>query len=453
MFIFKKKINSINDIFNNIEDNECKKISKSILNFDNKSTIIEKHVYNNLEIFTDYSQNENNSILSKIIKTHSISGRLYFENKLLNPIDDINYLQEQKNEILNVINNGDLDLLNDNLNSLKLIEKDIITFTSSFKSLDDTTDSVLINTPYLNFLNNKEFLNFYNNYNIFCPIYNVLSPILLIIIPYLMTKMLPKININFLKYSKYLKYAVIGIPGVSFSLKTDILSLSKTLFTVFIYFYSVYNSISFSIICNTILKNIHNKLVKLKKYLKIIENLQNNYSKYVKINTHNLNYTLLKKNIYNTDYKLLSNKGQLLIDYLYIKKHSFNIQKSLTIFSKLDYINSIITLIKNENYCLVNYLKLKKPGIFIKNFHHPNVSNSVKNTIEIGFKNLNNVLITGPNAGGKSTIIKTVSLTLVMSQTLGIAPASKVYITPFNYVNTYLNIYDVKGKQSLYEVK
>lgn len=451
MFIFQKKIDSINETFNNINENECKKISKTILNFETNSKIIEPHVYNNLEIFTDYSQNENNSIISKIIKTHSITGRLYFEHKLLNPIDDINYLQEQKNEILNVINNGNIDSLNTNLNSLKSLEKDVLSFTSHFKSFDDTIDSVLINAPYLNFLNNKAFLNFYNNYNIFSPIYNILSPVLLFILPYIITKIVSKINIDFVKYTHFLKFAVLGIPGVSFSLKTDIMSLSKTLFTVFIYVYSVYNSISFSLICNTILKNIHNKLINLKKYLQIIQNLQKEYSNLIKINTHKLTYSLLNKDIYNSDYKLLSNKGELILDYLYIKKHSFNIEKSLTIFSKLDYIHSIISLIDNNNYCLVNYLKLKKPGIFIKNFHHPNITKSVKNTIEIGFKNLNNVLITGPNAGGKSTLIKTISLSLLMSQTLGIAPASKVYITPFNYINTYLNIYDIKGKHSLFE--
>ena len=63
------------------------------------------------------------------------------------------------------------------------------------------------------------------------------------------------------------------------------------------------------------------------------------------------------------------------------------------------------------------------------------------------------MVITGPNAGGKSTFIKSITINVLLSQTLGITAASEFRVTPFSLINTYLNIPDVKGKESLFEAE
>ena len=64
-----------------------------------------------------------------------------------------------------------------------------------------------------------------------------------------------------------------------------------------------------------------------------------------------------------------------------------------------------------------------------------------------------NAIITGPNAGGKSTFIKSLCLAIIFSQTLTVAPSSKFALTPFSLISTYLNIPDAKGKESLFEAE
>ena len=56
-----------------------------------------------------------------------------------------------------------------------------------------------------------------------------------------------------------------------------------------------------------------------------------------------------------------------------------------------------------------------------------------------------NGVLTGPNEGGKSTMLKALTLCLQLAQTTGIAPAAAMTFTPFHSIDTYLNITDDIG--------
>jgi len=73
----------------------------------------------------------------------------------------------------------------------------------------------------------------------------------------------------------------------------------------------------------------------------------------------------------------------------------------------------------------------------------------VKNSIQMK----NNLLITGPNAAGKSTFIKSVIINILLSQTIGVNSCSYFEMSPFHLIETYLHIPDVKGKSSLFEAE
>ena len=53
-----------------------------------------------------------------------------------------------------------------------------------------------------------------------------------------------------------------------------------------------------------------------------------------------------------------------------------------------------------------------------------------------------NITLTGPNAGGKSTFLMGMTTSLLLSQTFGIAPAKEAKLTPFDKINTSINIMD-----------
>jgi hypothetical protein len=65
----------------------------------------------------------------------------------------------------------------------------------------------------------------------------------------------------------------------------------------------------------------------------------------------------------------------------------------------------------------------------------------------------NNILLTGPNGSGKSTFLKSVMTNIILAQTLGIAFAREIRLTPFQYLSTYLNIPDCQGRESLFQAE
>lgn len=68
------------------------------------------------------------------------------------------------------------------------------------------------------------------------------------------------------------------------------------------------------------------------------------------------------------------------------------------------------------------------------------VGNSVSMDAAAG--GISNIILTGPNAGGKYTFLTGVTTRLLLSQTFGIAPAKEAILTPFDKINTYIDIID-----------
>lgn len=63
-----------------------------------------------------------------------------------------------------------------------------------------------------------------------------------------------------------------------------------------------------------------------------------------------------------------------------------------------------------------------------------------------------NVMMTGPNAGGKSTLIKSVVIAALLAQSIVVAPCGPgSRCSPFRFINSQINVPDVKGKRSLFE--
>jgi hypothetical protein len=93
-----------------------------------------------------------------------------------------------------------------------------------------------------------------------------------------------------------------------------------------------------------------------------------------------------------------------------------------------------------------------KAFLKIDRMFHPTMSGrSVKNNVRL--TSTKDMLITGPNAGGKSTYVKAIASNVMLGQTLGYACADRMEFTPFALLNTCIHIPDTKGVESLFQAE
>ena len=109
----------------------------------------------------------------------------------------------------------------------------------------------------------------------------------------------------------------------------------------------------------------------------------------------------------------------------------------------------------NNAYCAAHYARKPQPSLELSGVWHPCLGDKgVPNNTCVGDKEPQNHILTGPNAAGKSTYLKSVIIAAIMAQTFGIVPAQKALLTPFAHIATYLNIIDdIGNEQSLFKAE
>ena len=87
----------------------------------------------------------------------------------------------------------------------------------------------------------------------------------------------------------------------------------------------------------------------------------------------------------------------------------------------------------------------------MKKIYYANIAkeDAVKNDISLD----KNLIITGPNASGKTTIIKSVQINVILLQQLGIGFFETASIHPYHSLFCYLNIPDTSARDSLFQAE
>ncbi len=166
---------------------------------------------------------------------------------------------------------------------------------------------------------------------------------------------------------------------------------------------------------------------------------------------------LLDTKTFKGEASFLSLTGRVLASYKMIQDVKGELRDALESAGTLDALLSITKLMKQSSaraqFCFVEFSEISKPHVALTKFWNPLLSPdaAVTNSIELGNTNANSMILTGPNTGGKSTIIKGIALNIVLAQTFGIAAAQSMKLTPFTVISTSINITDnIKENLSLF---
>lgn len=169
--------------------------------------------------------------------------------------------------------------------------------------------------------------------------------------------------------------------------------------------------------------------------------------------------SLLRTNTFKGEPTIYALQGRVKVAHALINEIKHELVPALVALAELDAYLSCANIykeyeVKNNRFAFATYAKQDTPYINVVNMWNPFVGaeKSVANSIELGGKNPRNIILTGPNAGGKSTFSKGVAIEIILAQTIGIVPAESLSLTPFAKINTYMNIADdTAGGNSLFK--
>jgi len=403
------------------------------------------------------------TIFSKINKTKTIFGKIYLQHLICNPLDDVDKLNERQLIIRNIINSNHLASIEKSLDIIRGNE-DILLWLWQEHSpeVEDYYNKNYFNSKYLDPLNNSsKILQIYNFYRIIIsPITIIIYPALIFLSTYLFIKFIYKIKIPFQLFSKiFLKSKITDL--LFFKLKKNNGSIFRymiTAFSILTYLYSVYICIDTSLTLHNTITNINHKTNALIELLEEMFKLNNNtFSLLKKKSTVSNPFDLFKC---VKEMTLYTDRGSILTNFRFIRSERDTLTDIISYIAELDAYYSIAKLYnstrKTHNVtCFPTYTNGfgtdLSVGIKTVDLWNPaiNPNKAVPNTIDI----MKNIIITGPNMGGKSTFIKSLMISVLFAQTLTISFSKSLEITPISFLQTYLNIPDCKGRESLFEAE
>jgi hypothetical protein len=135
--------------------------------------------------------------------------------------------------------------------------------------------------------------------------------------------------------------------------------------------------------------------------------------------------------------------------YAYVRDHPNDLK---WIWQKVAELEMAWRLAHCPHVCFVEYENRKQPSLALEDFYDPSIQASSKKLSSCSFKdNSIHGLITGPNKGGKSSTLRALCLNVWLAQTVGLAFARTMRLTPFSWIRSGLRLADTPGEESLFE--
>ena len=350
------------------------------------------------------------------------------------------------------------ELINNFNDSINNIKKDV-NFLKNYKYLD---------IKQLNFLNNNEmFLQLYSIYNISSPVISLIYPIIIFIVPFFLLKL----KFKKLPFSAYKDLLIQQLKNSSFGKlrfvidnEVDAFKKLYILLTICLYFFGIYQNIRSCIKFINNIKTIKEIFLHTQKYFEYIKEEYNKLKKAAlsletykpfisSFETHINNVKNIRDNILSVDIDI-KNPTSIGSSLLILHKLNFNtvLDENMKFFDGfVGYIDCYIGAQNNINCKTIMPVTFTSKETKIKGLYHPSIEskNIIKNSIDLK----KNIILSGPNASGKTTIIKATCINILLSQQIGYGYFKSCKLNPYHHINCYLNINDTNDKDSLFQAE
>jgi hypothetical protein len=321
------------------------------------------------------------------------------------------------------------------------------------------------------FLNtHSSFLQVMSIYNITSPIISFCLPIIILIVPLFIISA-KGLSLSTSEYITILMKIMENHAVGKMFLNFDEVSLSQKAYilcSTALYMFSIYQNV---LVCLRFYRNI----IKINATLQTMKTYTTNtiarFESYISQTNKLTNYTTFNESVrencralmdYNTQ---LTNLGTLQFSWENIinigdrMKFFYHIYESSECnqiikysFEMHGYLDTIVGLIKNINLKRINSATfVSGANPVFTNAYYPALMDTphIKNTCDFS----KSIVISGPNASGKTTILKTSIINMILTQQFGYGCYESATFHPCKYIHCYLNIPDTSGRDSLFQAE
>lgn len=375
--------------------------------------------------------------VSKVIcGDNSTFKRRCLEEILSNPISDTQLLRQRQGILRKVIRSTttiDEDgeksvawLLNCNLDE-ELMEILEIPFFKSFTTR-------LFNRVW-------PLLGINNSYGIvLAPLLAIFSPVMYVLVPFLYMRFKYGIKIGITTFLNllYQTFRVGGdvialTSGKTFSLSAILVSIVST---IYVYVQTILNSLKFA-------QSLHLACQKICQHIEAACR----YSKQVTEAMKECNWEVQDSMCFVTNV-CESGLPHSLSGFKY-RCFDPRLGIPLSVFNRLDLKklkgfarhSGVFEAIRCASRSMTCFAEFNGPGIVARGVYHPSIESCVKNDVVL-VPDTPNIVLTGANASGKSSILRGIALSVLMSQTLTVAYCEAIAINPVEDITTHMCVPD-----------
>ena len=336
---------------------------------------------------------------------------------------------------------------------------------------------MFVNWEMWEFLNHSEhFLQIMSIYNMASPIISLVMPLIVLIVPFFIIQ-IKGLRLSFSEY-----YEIIKIILANHSIGKLLMNFNEVkmeqkiyiLLSVAFYFFSIYQNILTCLNFKNNMIKIHAYIFTLRKHLTAAVHRMDNYLTYsCDLSTYQEFNCVLKE------------KRQVLNDLLFQINKIDDLRCSLGKFSQVGHIMKTFYELHNEksyndailySFGFNGYISIlegiqtgisagklgfakfarkrtQREKTRIYGNYYAALSDSSPMPIKNDISLEKNIIITGPNASGKTTVLKSVLINIILTQQFGCGFYKKATIDMYSHIHCYLNIPDTSGRDSLFQAE
>ena len=418
------------------------------ITYNNKKQTIDNSLSDDIEI---------NNVYKKILNPQDMSSSAVLDLWKEYYTTDKQFLKDTQKLILNyesktTLNNNDvLTIWNDNINDKNFKEK---YYYFGYDFMEPFNKSELA-------------MQLLSVFTFVSPLLSLITPLLVLLIPFFIIRV-NGLKISIQKYTETLFTFLKKFP-ISKILNMEGMNITQKIYTVISFLFYLFQMYQNTMSCYNFYKKTnlmydHLEMFKThcKKSIKEINNFMDvvTYKSYEKFNQVLSNYSLKLKNIVNELSTITLNSkslsrcnqtGRVMKHFYKIYYDNDYIDTLNYTFGFYGYLGNLIQIksfIQNKS---INLCKFTKKSTYFKNSYYGLLDEEKIITNDYDLKN--NYVISGPNATGKTTFIKSTLLNIILSQQIGAGFYDSAKINPFHYLHCYINIPDTSGRDSLFQAE